>query len=347
MTDSPNLALPYLAAGQAQKHVTVNDALRLADALVHLSAVSRTTVAPPANAANGARYLVPVAPTGAFAGQAGKLAFSEDGFWRFLTPKRGWRLYVEDETRMLVFDGALWRDLGGVLGRADDLAGLGIGTASDAVNVLAAKLNDALFAARTVGEGGTGDLRLKFNKESASRTASQLWQTGYSGRAELGLTGSDDFTLKVSATGSAWTDALRVARASGHVLKPAMPCFNAVGAIAPTGVPGALRYQSAPLNAGSHFVASTGRFTVPTAGRYLFQVAAVKQGAAATWTSLRRNGSAVNGRFAYVDGTGTNLPLGGVMILDCAAGDTVEHWLEAGALLYAADLSTFAGVLLG
>ena len=35
MSDSLNLNLPYVEAAQAQKHVTVNEALSRLDALVH------------------------------------------------------------------------------------------------------------------------------------------------------------------------------------------------------------------------------------------------------------------------------------------------------------------------
>ena len=37
-----HLLLPYIQASQAQKHVTHNEALRLLDAMVQLSAVSYT-----------------------------------------------------------------------------------------------------------------------------------------------------------------------------------------------------------------------------------------------------------------------------------------------------------------
>ena len=43
MSNTSSLVLPYLAVGQAQKHVTVNESLRRLDALVQLSVVSATT----------------------------------------------------------------------------------------------------------------------------------------------------------------------------------------------------------------------------------------------------------------------------------------------------------------
>jgi len=56
MTDTtPNLALPELIAAQAQKHVTVNEALRALDALVQLAVLDRDLTAPPGSPAEGQR----------------------------------------------------------------------------------------------------------------------------------------------------------------------------------------------------------------------------------------------------------------------------------------------------
>ena len=56
MSDTLNLALPYLAASQAQKHVTHNEALTLLDGLVQLSVKSRVVAAPPGSPIDGDRY---------------------------------------------------------------------------------------------------------------------------------------------------------------------------------------------------------------------------------------------------------------------------------------------------
>ena len=44
MADTPNLVLPYIAANQSQKHVTVNEALRRLDALVQVTVQSAALV---------------------------------------------------------------------------------------------------------------------------------------------------------------------------------------------------------------------------------------------------------------------------------------------------------------
>ena len=59
------------------------------------------------------------------------------------------------------------------------------------------------------------DHQLKINKGTPGDIASLLFQNGWSGRAEMGLTGSDDFAVKVSADGTLWHDGLGVAHSSG------------------------------------------------------------------------------------------------------------------------------------
>ena len=46
-----HLALPFIMAAQAQKHVTMNEALRLLDGIVQLSVLDRDLTAPPASPA--------------------------------------------------------------------------------------------------------------------------------------------------------------------------------------------------------------------------------------------------------------------------------------------------------
>jgi hypothetical protein len=102
------------------------------------------------------------------------------------------------------------------LGALQNLGLIGIGTEADGANPFAAKLNSVLWTAKTTVEGGDGDLRYTLNKETAADTLSLLMQTGYSGRAELGLTGTDDFSVKVSPDGSAWTTAMTIDRTTGR-----------------------------------------------------------------------------------------------------------------------------------
>jgi hypothetical protein len=218
MTDTtPNLALPELIAAQAQKHVTVNEALRALDVLVQLAVLDRDLTSPPASPAEGERWLVAASATGDWAGHDGEIAAWRDGDWDFYPPKTGWLAYVADEGALLAWNGSAWVDAIAALTSLNNMTLLGVGTTADAANPFSAKLNGILWVAKALAEGGDGNLHWTMSKESAGDTLSMLFQTGFSGRAELGLTGDDDFHLKVSADGANWIEALSIDRATGGV----------------------------------------------------------------------------------------------------------------------------------
>lgn len=222
MSTTPRLALPIMEASQAQKHVTHNEALVRLDAAVQLGVADRDLATPPATPTTGVRYLVAAGASGAWAGGDGQVACERAGAWDLLTPRAGWLCWVEDEEKLLVHDGTAWRDFAeadGLIGAAaladGSIGGLGVATVPDAVNRFAVKADGALFACDDVG--GSGDMRLAVDKSVPARDAALLFETGWSGRALVGLLGDDDLRLKVSADGTTWTEALHVAAADGRV----------------------------------------------------------------------------------------------------------------------------------
>lgn len=86
MTTTPNLDLPYLQANQAQKHVTLNEALRRLDALVQIAVASRSLAAPPETPLEGQRYIPAAGASGAWLGHEGEIAAFQDGAWAFFAP---------------------------------------------------------------------------------------------------------------------------------------------------------------------------------------------------------------------------------------------------------------------
>ncbi|SET83724.1 DUF2793 domain-containing protein [Oceanicella actignis] len=108
MVETANLSLPLLAAGQAQKHVTVNEALTRLDSLFMLAVESRAVMSPPAGAAEGDRYIVPAGASGDWAGRDGDIAVFVNGGWDFVTPRTGWRAFVADEGLDAVFAWGVW-----------------------------------------------------------------------------------------------------------------------------------------------------------------------------------------------------------------------------------------------
>ena len=208
MSNSPLLALPYRAASQAQKHITHNEAISIIDGLVHLSVISRSLNAPPATPIDGDRYLLTTGPTGDWAGHAAQLALRMEGAWRFLDPRKGWRLWVETENILLIFDGTNWV-APPVPSTLQNLNLVGVNATADATNKLA--VNSAAVLFNNVGNG----VQFKINKNAATDTASILLQTGFSGRAEIGTAGDDDLHFKVSSNGSTFSESLIVNGATG------------------------------------------------------------------------------------------------------------------------------------
>ncbi|CAA2137806.1 DUF2793 domain-containing protein [Methylobacterium bullatum] len=213
-----NLALPLIAAAQAGKHVTHNEALVVLDRLVQLACLDRDLTSPPPSPTEGDRYLVAdAAPTGAWTGLTGHIVHFHDGVWTGLAPRAGWLAYLADEDAFYRFDGTAWTGLTATISALQNLVLLGLGTQADAENPFSAKLNKALWTARATAEGGTGDLRLALNKAATGNVLSLLMQTGFSGRAEIGLVGDDSLTAKVSADGASWSHAWRALGNSGFV----------------------------------------------------------------------------------------------------------------------------------
>ena len=223
METTANLKLPYLMPSQAQKHVTHNEALAMLDTIVQLAVLDRDLTSPPGAPDEGDRHIGAAGASGDWDGQDGKVAVRQDGGWSFLSPRTGWIAWIANEGELFHFTGSAWASVAGTIATLQNLGLIGIGTTADATNPFSAKLNKALWAAKSTGEGGDGDLRYTLNKEGAANVLSLLMQTGWAGRAELGLIGDDNLALKVSPDGSSWTTALTVDRTSGKATVAADP----------------------------------------------------------------------------------------------------------------------------
>ncbi len=113
--ESVKLRIPYIAAAQAQKHVTHNEAMTLLDTLVQLSVIDKDLAAPPGSPAEGDTYIVAADGAGAWIGWDKRIARFIDGTWRSYLPGEGdgagWLAYVIDEETLYVFTGTDWEQL--------------------------------------------------------------------------------------------------------------------------------------------------------------------------------------------------------------------------------------------
>lgn len=173
MAESAKLRIPYIAAAQAQKHVTHNEAMTLLDTLVQLSVLDKDLTAPPGSPDEGDCYIVAGAggtATGAWAGWEKRVARFIDGEWRSYLPGEGdgagWLAWVLDEDAMYRFDGTDW-ELAGIEGPP------GPALAPDAVvNVIAGRddYDDeaAAFAVLVVSDASNDNKPTLYYKLSAA-----------------------------------------------------------------------------------------------------------------------------------------------------------------------------------
>src|SRR5512134_3347694 len=113
-------AFPYIAADQAQKHVTHNAALDMLDATIGGLVASATTTAAPGSPAEGEAYIVPAGATGFGDADADDVAVWSGGEWIASPPFFGRRAFALDTGTPYVYAGSFgWRE--------GDVAGLASG----------------------------------------------------------------------------------------------------------------------------------------------------------------------------------------------------------------------------
>lgn len=248
MENTNNLKLPLLVPNQSGKEITHNEALIILDNLIHNGVIDKDLTVPPENPNANDLYIVAPGATGAWSGKDRQLAYYDNG-WRFNEAKKGAFYWVNDESCIYVFNSVSWSKYSGGEGGSSGggvsnfseledvlltslssgdiikfdgssfvnsktlqgLTRLGVNCDADANNKLSVKSDYVLF-----DNTGTNS-RVKVNKNSATDTASHLFQTNYAGKAEFGLIGNDDFTLKVSSDGESWNNAFVVDKATGNV----------------------------------------------------------------------------------------------------------------------------------
>jgi len=206
MTNTNNLNIPLVVQSQAQKEVTINQAISMLEALQNRGVADKDLSVPPTSPVEGAAYIVAASPTGAWSGKAKNIAYYNSG-WKFIAPNEGLIVWVNDEDRLYCFDGTNW----GVYGDTSSFSLLGVNATADSTNKLSVASDAVLFS-----HNGT-DIKTKLNKNASSNTASFLFQDAFSGRAEFGLIGDDDFTLKTSTDGSAWNNSFKASKTDGCV----------------------------------------------------------------------------------------------------------------------------------
>lgn len=108
MSDTIRFNLPLLDAAQAQKHVTLNEALVRADALAAGRVETLGAGVPPASPVDGEAHVVGAGATGGWAGQDDAVALWVNGGWVFVAPWSGLRLWHEAGQTVVTWRDGAW-----------------------------------------------------------------------------------------------------------------------------------------------------------------------------------------------------------------------------------------------
>jgi hypothetical protein len=111
MFETNQFKLPLLQASQAQKHVTVNEAIARLDAVAQLRIETLTATVPPQVGVDGETYWVASGATGAWFGMDGQLSIYSNGAWVFLNPKEGWSAWIVDMAKEFRFVAGTWLEI--------------------------------------------------------------------------------------------------------------------------------------------------------------------------------------------------------------------------------------------
>lgn len=108
MFETNQFNLPLLQASQAQKHVTVNEAIARLDAMAQLRLESLVETLPPLDPVDGVCFWVPPLSQGEWTGQDNTIAIFSNGGWVFLNAKEGWNAWVVDQGSEVRFLNGTW-----------------------------------------------------------------------------------------------------------------------------------------------------------------------------------------------------------------------------------------------
>lgn len=217
MDYTTNLKLPLLVPNQAGKEIMHNEALVILDNIVQNGIISKDLSIPPENPNTNDIYIVGANATGTWEGKDNQLAFFDNG-WRFIEPREGFTFWINDKDKLYCYNGTNWQEItssdSSTTSKINELQNLslcGINATANNENKLSVKSDYVLF------DNNGNNSKIKVNKAIETDTASHLFQNNYSGRAEFGLIGDDNFTLKVSSDGEIWNNAFIVNKETGNI----------------------------------------------------------------------------------------------------------------------------------
>ena len=208
------LDLPFLQAGQALKNITHNEALQRLDSGLYLSCSDMAANTLPTTPVFGLTVIISKTPDATLLDRIGQIAVFVSDNWIWFIPSAGWSIWDETIETLRVFNGNYWVNAVPEI-MSENLTQLGLNTSASPNQRLAVSSDTSLFN----HDGGSH--RLTLNRANNPDTASLIFQTGFQGEAELGLTGTDGFSLKTSPDGTNFVNKLSTPNNYSGIRSPA------------------------------------------------------------------------------------------------------------------------------
>lgn len=140
---------------------------------------------------------------------------------------------------------------------------------------------------------------------------------------------------------------------AGRVLMPSQPAFAAKFSMTKSNVINSpMLFDAVAYNVGSHYNGTTGLFTAPVAGRYQFNVNALRSSGGSTYMNLRVaiNGAAQDSLYGtgYSNSFSGEVAFGVSWVVNLAQNDTFAVWYASGATVTFYGTETLvSGFLIG
>ena len=333
---TPRFDIPELAASQAQKYLTVNEGFNTIDAALNLNVIRSDNTNPPVSPNEGDKYIIASVAAGDWTGREDQVAAYIDGAWRYFLPVEGWRCYDQNTDSLRLYDGAAWVNF--TTGLSFDI--LGVNATATASNRLVVASDNIIFSWDNITPG-SGSCYVGLNKDTAGDDTGFFFQQGFTNYAGLGLTGDNNFTLKV---GTGLTTAMVAYEATGTIEFTEHPKFsgycNFDNSYPATVAPGT--WVDLLINAMRHndqgdtaIAANVITFTAPHDGYYLFSVSGTVINVFGGSGNVDRVqiGFSINGAAPNLDTTGSLdflsfstrfQSVGATSLLKLSSGDTVN-----------------------
>ena len=100
---TPNLSLPLLFLGQAQKEPFINQAMSVIDSLL-MGVIEGSLTSPPSSPEDGTSFRILSGADGDWTGHDGKLAIRVGGSWSFISPIHGSTVFDQNARVQLRYD---------------------------------------------------------------------------------------------------------------------------------------------------------------------------------------------------------------------------------------------------